>query len=381
MGDKRFSSIFRDLLSDPVFWGPPVFTCILFILVGILSKMVFSISIKAGLYQIIAQDSINFIMVSLTSLAILFGLQQIGNKKFREEKNHGHLNNLSKRLEALVSKDWYPKLYMPFVYLSMYSIVSYLFSRILSSVLVKGNEECIHLVGKIIKVFTVYFYILSIEYLFIVIGIWLLIVVGIAGKSDKNDDSSPYSRESDTDIEIVSGGSTGVSKEQAESIDKNILEMEKERIDIEEYKNSLRAYLEHIKDQLHENKEDPSHIEILSDPYYYLVQQYRKENPSEDLSSTERERVWKISEFIRKFLLEHGIPLDKEIATYNKLFYQFKDAQVPDSEKLLLRQLIMEKSQELFEEVSSILMEIKEMGHKKLEEEILRILEETRVGR
>lgn len=213
MRDNRSSSIFHDLLLDPVFWAPPAVTAGLFLLVWVLSRIVFSIGIKTELYRTIPQDSMNFIMISLTSLAILVGLQQLGDKKFAEDDNKNS-NSFLARLKDLTSQNWYPKIYTPFVYLSMYSMISYIFSRILSYILIGKEGEYTHLislVGKIVKIITVYSYVVSVEYLIIVIGLWLLIIIGLVMKRDKSD---PYSTEPNTDIGIVSGGYSGISKEQ-----------------------------------------------------------------------------------------------------------------------------------------------------------------------
>lgn len=164
----------------------------------------------------------------------------------------------------------------------------------------------------------------------------------------------------------------GVIALQAVSMNESVLEMKKERMNIEEFKNSLIAYLRYIRGELKLNSTSTKYRNI-KEPYQYILERYHR-RISNDLSPSEVGLVWRISVFIKRFLEVHGFSW-QELDNYHDLIRRFKDSNTPRDEKPKLANEIREKSKELGKIVEDILHEIEEMGNQKFEEEILKILE------
>jgi len=160
------------------------------------------------------------------------------------------------------------------------------------------------------------------------------------------------------------------TKKQAELMNESLIEMRKQRLNIEEFKNSLIPYLRMVIRMLKANSTGATHTTI-TDPHLYVYQGYL--HRVKDLSPAEEGLVWRISVFLKKFLELHGLSWQR-FEEYNKLISKFKDSKTSQSEKLGLAMRIKEKSKELLETVQSIFDEVEKMSDKELEEEILKIL-------
>jgi len=163
------------------------------------------------------------------------------------------------------------------------------------------------------------------------------------------------------------------AKKQAELMNQSLLEMKKQRLNIEEFKNSLMPYLRSVILTLEANSKRKDY-DIITDPYLYVLQGYRRGTRAKYLSPAEEGLVWRISVFIKKFLELRGLSWQR-FEEYNKLVSKFKDSKTSQSEKPGLATRIKEKSKELLKTVESIFDEVEKMSNKELEEEILKILE------
>ena len=171
---------------------------------------------------------------------------------------------------------------------------------------------------------------------------------------------------------IATAESAEQVKRQAELMNESLLEMKKQRMNIEEFKNSLITYLRYVNGILTSNSTYASYHRI-QEPYQYLIDGYHKRIGA-NLSPSEVGLLWRISIFIRRFLEMRSFSW-QELDKYHDLIHRLKDSSTPRDEKPKLANEIREKSKELGKIIENIIQEIEEMGNQKFEEEILRILE------
>ncbi|RLF80582.1 hypothetical protein DRN38_03820, partial [Thermococci archaeon] len=161
--------------------------------------------------------------------------------------------------------------------------------------------------------------------------------------------------------------------EETTLMNESLIEMRKQRLNIEEFKNSLITYLRNIIGILKANSMSTNYTPV-TDPYLYVLQGYRRGSTAKDLSPAELGLVWRISVFIKKFLELCGLSWQR-FEEYNKLISKFKDSKTSQSEKPGFAMRIKETSKELLKTVESIFDEVERMSDRELEEEILKILE------
>lgn len=154
-------------------------------------------------------------------------------------------------------------------------------------------------------------------------------------------------------------------------MNESLIEMKKQRLNIEEFKNSLVGYLQYLIGVLTANC--IGNRAQIQEPYPYLRERYHR-RIKVDFSPAEEGLIWRISVFIEKFLEAYGFSL-QEVKELNKVVSKFNDHRTPREEKPVLANIIKEKSQDLLKIAKSIFDETETMGDKKLEEEILKILE------
>ncbi len=147
-------------------------------------------------------------------------------------------------------------------------------------------------------------------------------------------------------------------------MNESLLEMKKQRLNIEEYKNYLIEYLRYLILRLEGNAAGGyQHVE---EPYLFISKRYTNRVGTSSLSPSEEGFMRRISKFIEKFLGAHGLE-PQEIKKYNNLISNHdrgKDTQ--------LLKTIRERSKELLETTKPIFQMVEEMSDKELEEEILR---------
>jgi len=154
--------------------------------------------------------------------------------------------------------------------------------------------------------------------------------------------------------------------EETALMNESLLEMKKQRLNIEEYKNYLLEYLRHLVLRLEGNA--TSGYQHVEEPYLFISRRYTNRIGTSSLSPAEEGFIRRVSKFIEKFLGSHGLE-PQEIKKYNNLISNYGRGK--DS-KLL--ETIRERSKELLEITKPIFQMIEEMSDKELEEEILRIL-------
>ncbi|RLF83162.1 hypothetical protein DRN44_01855 [Thermococci archaeon] len=157
-------------------------------------------------------------------------------------------------------------------------------------------------------------------------------------------------------------------------MNESLIEMKKQRLNIEEFKNALLAYLQDLIGALTGNSVQSRNFVPVFSPYMYLSKEYHLGSVTKYLPPSYRGLILRISNFIEKFLEEYEFPT-QELREYGELISKFKNSKTPEEERLELARVIPEKSQELLDIVKRIYDGIEEMGDKKLEEEILKILE------
>jgi len=145
------------------------------------------------------------------------------------------------------------------------------------------------------------------------------------------------------------------TRKQAELMNESLVEMRKQRLNIEEFKNSVITYLEDLIKVL---AGMPDSYKEIKDPYSYLRDKYRA-RVGPNLSPAESGLIWRISRFIERFLEIHGFSL-QELEELKKLGYRFNDYRTRGHEKPELARKIQEKSQELLKIAKSILMRWRE---------------------
>ena len=161
--------------------------------------------------------------------------------------------------------------------------------------------------------------------------------------------------------------------EETALMNESLIEMRKQRLNIEEFKNSLITYLRNVIGILKANSMSTNYTPV-TDSYLYVLQGYHRGTTAKDLSPAELGLVWRISVFIKKFLESRGLSWQR-FEEYNKLISKFKDSKTSQSEKPGLAMRIKETSKKLLETMESIFDEVEGMSDEKLEEEILKILE------
>lgn len=148
-------------------------------------------------------------------------------------------------------------------------------------------------------------------------------------------------------------------------MNESLIEMKKQRLNIEEFKNNLIEYLRYLVRVLRGNA--TSGYENVEEPYLFISRRYMKRTGVPCLSPAEEGFIRRVSKFIEKFLGAHGLE-PQEIKKYNNLISNYgrgKDSQ--------LLKTIRERSKELLETTKPIFQMVEEMSDKELEEEILRI--------
>ena len=173
---------------------------------------------------------------------------------------------------------------------------------------------------------------------------------------------------------LATAESTEQVKRQAELMNESLLEMKKQRLNLEEFKNGLLAYLQDLIGALTANSIQSRNFEPVFGSYMYLVKEYHLGSTTKYLPPSYRGLILRISKVIEKFLKKYGFPT-QELREYGELISKFKNSKTPEEERLELARVIPEKSQELLDIVKRIYDGTEEMGDKKLEEEILKILE------
>ncbi|WP_456328392.1 hypothetical protein [Archaeoglobus sp.] len=163
-------------------------------------------------------------------------------------------------------------------------------------------------------------------------------------------------------------------------MNESLLEMKKQRLNIEEFKNSLIDYVRYLSGTLKANSMRSGNYEPLFSPYLYLSREYHLGSTTRYLPPSYQGLILRISRVIEKFLEAHEFSL-QEFKDYNKLISKFKDSKTPRHEKPGLVRKIQKKSQELLKIAEDVFQEIEKMGDQKLEEEILRILESSKAAR
>jgi len=155
--------------------------------------------------------------------------------------------------------------------------------------------------------------------------------------------------------------------EETTLMNKSLIEMRKQRLNIEEYKNYLLEYLRYLVLRLEGNA--TSGYQHVEEPYSYIWKRYKNRVSTPSLSPAEEGFMRRVSKFIEKFLKVHGLE-PQEIKKYNDLIANY--ARGKDSQLL---ETIRERSKELLEITKPIFQMVEEMSGKELEEEILKILE------
>ena len=173
---------------------------------------------------------------------------------------------------------------------------------------------------------------------------------------------------------LATAESTEQVKRQAELMNESLLEMKKQRLNLEEFKNGLLAYLQDLIGTLTGNSVQSRNFVPVFGPYMYLSKEYHLGSVTKYLPPSYRGLILRISNFIEKFLEEYGFPT-QELREYGELISKFKNSKTPEEERAILAKKIQGKSQELLKIAKSIFDYVEEMGDKKLEEEILKILE------
>ncbi|NJE85812.1 hypothetical protein E3E23_08260 [Thermococcus sp. CX2] len=166
---------------------------------------------------------------------------------------------------------------------------------------------------------------------------------------------------------MATAEATEQAKKQAELMNETLIEMRKQRLNIEEYKNYLVEYLRYLVLRLEGNT--TSGYQHVEEPYLFISRRYKNRIGTSSLSPAEEGFIRRISRFIERFLEAHGLE-PQEIKEYNGLISNYgrgKDSQ--------LLKTIRRRSEELLKIAEPIFQRVEEMGDKRLEEEILKILE------
>jgi len=154
---------------------------------------------------------------------------------------------------------------------------------------------------------------------------------------------------------------------EATIMNENLIEMRKQRLNIEEFKNSLIGYLEYLRHRLRMSEY------VALEPYPYLLREYRERIESNP-SPAETGFIWRVSRFIEKFLEKHGFSM-QDLREHNEFINKARDDRTSSQEKSELMEKSREKSQELLKIVNSVFGEVTSMSDTELEMEILQILE------
>ncbi|NJE41812.1 hypothetical protein [Thermococcus sp. GR6] len=166
---------------------------------------------------------------------------------------------------------------------------------------------------------------------------------------------------------MATAEATEQAKKQAKLMNETLIEMRKQRLNIEEYKNYLVEYLRYLVLRLEGNT--TSGYQHVEEPYLFISKRYKDRIGTSSLSPAEEGFIRRVSRFLEKFLKAHGLE-PQEIKEYNGLISNYgsgKDSQ--------LLKTIRERSEELLKIAEPIFQRVEEIGDKRLEEEILKILE------
>ncbi|NJE47606.1 hypothetical protein E3E35_09395 [Thermococcus sp. GR7] len=106
----------------------------------------------------------------------------------------------------------------------------------------------------------------------------------------------------------------------------------------------------------------------VEEPYLFISKRYKDRIGTSSLSPAEDGFILRVSRFIEKFLKVHGLEPQK-IQRYNDLISDYGRG----NSQLL--KTIQRRSEELLKIAEPIFQRVEEMGDKRLEEEILKILE------
>jgi len=148
-------------------------------------------------------------------------------------------------------------------------------------------------------------------------------------------------------------------------MNETLIEMKKQRLNIEEYKNYLIEYLRYLVLRLEGNA--TSGYQNVEEPYLFISKRYKDRIGTSSLSPAEEGFIRRVSRFIEKFLKAHGLE-PQEIRKYNNLISDYSRG----NSQLL--KTIRERPKELLEITKPIFQMVEEMSDKELEEEILRTL-------
>jgi len=203
------------------------------------------------------------------------------------------------------------------------------------------------------------------------VGIATILMVGYIALQTKatRDMAEKASKQAQLTYEMVKQ----MVKETA-LMNESLIEMKKQRLNLEEFKNALLAYLQDLIGTLTGNSVQSRNFVPVFGPYMYLVKEYHLGSTTKYLPPSYRGLILRISKVIEKFLKKYGFPT-QELREYGELISKFKNSKTPEEERAILAKKIQGKSQELLKIAKSIFDYVEEMGDKKLEEEILKILE------
>ncbi|ASJ07209.1 hypothetical protein [Thermococcus pacificus] len=155
-------------------------------------------------------------------------------------------------------------------------------------------------------------------------------------------------------------------QKQVAIMGETLMEMKKDRMRIEELKDSLVSYIQYLIKAL--NASSPNYV-LVEKPYPYFYKRYRTRIGT-SLSPSEEGWVWRISKFIERLLEKKGFSLD-ELEEYNGMIAKFKKPGTPREEKHRLAAELEKKSKEMRQIAEDIFHEIKEMGEYAFEREIM----------
>jgi len=203
------------------------------------------------------------------------------------------------------------------------------------------------------------------------VGIATILMVGYIALQTKatRDMAEEASKQAQLTYEMVKQ-----MVEETALMNETLIEMRKQRLKIEEFKNALLAYLQDLIGALSGNSIQSRNFVPVFSPYMYLSKEYHLGSTTKYLPPSSQGLILRISNFIEKFLEEYGLPT-QALREYTELISKFKDSKTPDNEKIILAKKIQERSQELLKIAKSIFDEVERMSDRELEEEILKILE------
>ncbi|NJD99516.1 hypothetical protein E3E26_06925 [Thermococcus sp. LS1] len=158
------------------------------------------------------------------------------------------------------------------------------------------------------------------------------------------------------------------TSEQVKLTRQTLIEMKKQRMNIEFIKNSLIGYLkEEIMRELVNNSRANRNYKPLHNSLFFVKTNYQKRHGNQTLAPDELGMINKTASKIEKFLEKWGI----DIREYNSLISEYEQLErIRDTKNSMEKaKEIREKSQELLEKVNRIL----DMSDEELEEELLKL--------